>query len=221
LQRQHTGLAVVLILIGVFFLLANLGLFGLDIGNTLRLWPIILMGLGLWMLFIERKGSVSGPVVLIGLGTTFLLTSLDVLAWGSAWPLFVVVAGVAILLQGVQFGKGAEAPVGEDTVNLVAIFSGAERRISSKSFHGGKVTAMFGGSELDLRSAELAPGATLNISAMFGGVEMRVPQKWRVDVHGTAMFGGIENKQGQPEDPNSPVLTVNASVMFGGLEVKN
>lgn len=51
-HRDHapTG-AVVLIGLGVFFLLGNLGMF-----HLLRLWPIILIGLGLWIAYKRTTG---------------------------------------------------------------------------------------------------------------------------------------------------------------------
>lgn len=54
---------VVLIALGVIFLLNNLNL--LDLGRALRYWPVLLIGLGAYMLFARMSGSSgrrsSGP----------------------------------------------------------------------------------------------------------------------------------------------------------------
>ncbi len=205
IQREHAALAIGLIAIGVLLLVANLGLFSLSIGTLFgSFWPLILIALGIWKLFADRGVSIVAPVVLVGLGAVFLASTLDIIGWGASWPLIIIVVGVAVLLQGVQFRKASSVPKGPDTINIVTIFSGEESRIASQSFRGGQVTAIFGGGELDLREAQLAPGATLNITALFGGVEMKVPESWRVDVHGAALFGGIENKQKSTADPTAP-----------------
>ncbi len=46
---------VVLIALGVIFLLNNLNL--LDLGRALRYWPVLLIGLGAYMLFARMSGS--------------------------------------------------------------------------------------------------------------------------------------------------------------------
>jgi hypothetical protein len=97
--------AVVLILLGVLFLLHNLGLWFLRVDV---LWPIILIALGVW-LFIRRQSciahgdyrhrSIAGPAVLITVGVISLLDNLHGPDWGRTWPLIPLVLGAVMLLE--------------------------------------------------------------------------------------------------------------------------
>ncbi|MBI4311101.1 MAG: hypothetical protein HY681_04895 [Chloroflexi bacterium] len=220
-QRQQVALGMVLVIFGVLLLAANLAFLDFSLGRLIGVfWPLLLIGLGLWKLYTDQGVSLVAPIVLIGLGAVFLLPSTGILDWGVSWPLILIVIGGAILFQGAQFRRAPSTPQDPDTINLVTLFGGAERSITSQAFRGGKVVSIFGGSELDMREARLAPGATLEVTALFGGAELKVPKDWRVDVEGTALFGGIENNQRQAIEPDAPTLLVRSSVTFGGLEVK-
>jgi len=110
--KVPTG-AVVLIALGILFLLETagfLGEFGVD-----RLWPLILIGLGVW-LFAKRRGlvggrryrrdgrlernySMMGPAVLVTLGTLFLMGSFSGPDFGRTWPVLLLVIGLVKLLE--------------------------------------------------------------------------------------------------------------------------
>ncbi|MBZ5605904.1 MAG: DUF5668 domain-containing protein [Acidobacteriia bacterium] len=49
---------IVLIALGVVFLLNNLDL--LDLGRLLRYWPVLLIAMGAYMLYLRMGGSASG-----------------------------------------------------------------------------------------------------------------------------------------------------------------
>ncbi len=50
-MRGHFG-AIVLVAVGTFFLLSNLGLLNISIGELLRVWwPVILIALGVSLFF--------------------------------------------------------------------------------------------------------------------------------------------------------------------------
>jgi hypothetical protein len=42
-----------------------------------------------------RRGSLIAAVWLIGLGLVFLVREAADLSWGQAWPMFVILAGIA------------------------------------------------------------------------------------------------------------------------------
>jgi hypothetical protein len=109
-------------------------------------------------------------------------------------------------------------------LNAVAVFGGCERRVSDPNFQGGRVTAIFGGVELDFRDADIASEAILEINCVFGGVEIRVPETWHVHSRNFPVFGGYEDKTRHPGNPaiGSPkTLIVSGMVVFGGIEIKN
>jgi Domain of unknown function (DUF5668)/B-box zinc finger len=110
--RIPTG-AVVLIVIGIFFLLRNTGLFDFDIH---RLWPFFLIALGGW-LFARNWGLVGGlgpgrcycarcrhrrlmgPAVLVTVGVLSLLDDMSRLTWHRTWPALLLVIGIVLLMK--------------------------------------------------------------------------------------------------------------------------
>ncbi len=94
---------VILIAAGAVFLLSNLGLLGAGSWETLiNLWPVLLLAIGLESLFQDR--GITGPVLLIGVGSVFLLTNFGVLGqdvWWTllrTWPAIFVLIGLDILI---------------------------------------------------------------------------------------------------------------------------
>jgi hypothetical protein len=97
--------AVVLIALGVLFLLHNLGLWFLSVD---RLWPIILIVIGVWLLIKRqtctthgdyRHRGLTGPAVLITIGGLSLLDNLHGPGWDHTWPVLLLVIGVVKLME--------------------------------------------------------------------------------------------------------------------------
>ncbi len=121
--------AIVLILIGLLFLLHTLGLTELGFD---RFWPVILIGLGVW-LFARNWGVVAGgcagcqctrcrtrrvmgPALLVTIGTLFLFENLNVANFGRTWPVILLVIGGVKLLQGSSSMEGHKpAPLSAGT----------------------------------------------------------------------------------------------------------
>lgn len=181
-------------------------------------WPIGLILAGLFSM-AANPGHWPVALIIVAVGAAFLLSRLDVVDLGN------IVVPAALILIGlvVIFGRGLGSKVDAgDRVNSFNVFSGSELSSRSSQFQGGSVSAVFGGAEIDLRQARLAPDATIDVFTAFGGVELRVPPDWHVAVRGLPLFGGIDNVTAKgtiPED--APVLSVNATVLFGALEVKH
>jgi hypothetical protein len=94
---------ILLVVVGGIFLLSNLGLFGsAQWGSLWRLWPVILIAIGLDSLF--RRNEIAGPVFMIVLGSIFLMSSLGLIGWESwdmlwrLWPVLLVAVGIEILI---------------------------------------------------------------------------------------------------------------------------
>jgi len=103
-RNVPTG-AVVLIGLGVLFLLHNLGFWFLGID---RLWPVLLIALGVW-LFAKRQAcmargdyrhrGLAGPAVLVTIGVLSLLDNLNGPRWDRTWPVILLVIGAIKLLE--------------------------------------------------------------------------------------------------------------------------
>ena len=105
------------------------------------------------------------------------------------------------------------------SLRLVAIFDGIELKSRATAFTGGSMLAWFGGIAVDLRDANLAPGAQLSLHALFGGIAIKTPPSWRIESKGTALAGGIDVRTPAQNDPEAPVLTLTATSLFGGIAI--
>jgi predicted membrane protein len=174
----------------------------------------------------------------LGVGAVFFLTENDILdgheVW-KYWPVILILVGLSIIFKRAKptraklyekddyRGTADEAPSSnQGRVDETGIFTGINRRVTSKNFGGGALTAIFGGVEIDLTGAELGEnGAVLDCTAIFGGVEICIPKSWTVDIHSTAIFAGVERKYSNVEGTEGKRLIIDATAIFGGVEVKN
>ena len=75
------------------------------------------------------------------------------------------------------------------------VFSGTRQKLETQDFLGGKISVVFGGAEIDLRSAGTKrEEISIKAEAVFGGIELWVPSHWQTIVRGTGVFGGFEDK---------------------------
>jgi len=143
------------------------------------------------------------------------------------WPSIFIIIGVIFI---VTKRKGwnavtSKGMVGDDIIDYVAIFSGNERQVVSQNFRGGKISAVFGGIDLNLTKAKLAPGRNeLEVACIFGGTTIIVPENWSVSIEVTPILGGFSDSRkhipGTTSDTTSQ-LVIKGAVIFGGGEVKS
>ena len=106
----------------------------------------------------------------------------------------------------------------------VAIFSGS--KIGQRPWRPGKKVwsiAIFGGSEIDFRQAELEESVTQVVAfSLFGGNKFIVPQNMPVTFSWFSILGGREAKRSESKEvpPSSAkALHINAINILGGCEV--
>jgi hypothetical protein len=234
--------AVILIVAGALLFLDNLGL--LPIHNIGDYWPLALVAWGVTI--FERKRTAHSLIwaaTVIVFGCLLLLGNLHIIhVTGSIfWPLVLIAFGATMLVgrsglpaslpawwtaQCDAGAKTRQAFFGDKLMESV-VFSGAERRVESQNFQGGKVEAVFGGIDLDLSGAAITSPdrrAILEVNAVFGGIEIRVPRTWRIEKKGSAVFGGFEDRTFPPRpEPGvePPTLLIRGAAVFGGIDVKN
>jgi len=221
--RIFSGLLI--ILIGVLFLLGNLG--RLDVGEVFSTyWPLILIFIGLWHLIAHGFRSTGFGAILILIGGFFMLVNLDIIRgkiWIYFWPLLIIAAGLWIILKPRFKPFQAKVPeIKEKDLDAFIIFSGINRRFSTPEFRGGKATVLFGGIDLDFTQAALADNkATIELTAIFGGIEVLVPSDWEVIIDSSSIFGAVEDKhKAVPSGETKTTLFIRATAMFGGIEIK-
>jgi hypothetical protein len=129
------------------------------------------------------------------------------------------IAGLAVAAAFVKRAVPSRGDEESDELALVAVFDGIELKSRAKAFKGGSMFAWFGGIAVDLREAELAPGARLYLNTLFGGIALKTPPNWRVESKANVLFGGVDTRTPQ-DDPEAPVLSLAGTAVFGGIAVK-
>jgi predicted membrane protein len=231
---RHAVAGIVLLVVGIVFLLTNLGVIYPEDVHTY--WPVILVAFGVAHAILARDAGrrLFGGIVAVS-GMVLLAHNLGYIhgdIWQLLWPVFLIFLGVSFLLRAIKGGRPPGAsplgfpPVssaGPNALNEYTVFGGVRRRIDSQEFEGGDVSAIFGGVEIDLRGAATKKDEViLELNAIFGGVELRVPDTWDVTVRGAGIFGGYEDKTMPRRDPASgkrPLLVITGSAIFGGVTV--
>lgn len=208
--RLWVGL--VLVAIGVLGILDATDI--VESGDVIgKWWPVAVVGLGLIVMLSQRRVSI-GPVAVAVLGLVLLAGTLGLTTGDLLWPAVLTVAGFAVL-AGLRRHHSTRTPL--------VLFGGATTREQSSHFRHTDISAIFGGSTLDLRQARIDTEATVDAFALFGGIKVLVPPGWRVSLSGLPLLGGLEDKTNGTGDlsPDAPVLAVNGTAIFGGVEVTN
>ncbi len=128
-------------------------------------------------------------------------------------------AGMAAAAAFVKRAVPSRGDEDSDELALVAVFDGVDLKSRAKAFKGGSMFAWFGGIAVDLRGAELAPGAQLSVHTLFGGVAIKTPPTWRLESNVKALMGGVDARTPLQNDPSAPVLTLVGLALFGGIAV--
>jgi hypothetical protein len=108
--------------------------------------------------------------------------------------------------------------------DYMAIFGAIKQRVTVKNFRGGRLTAIFGGFEVDLRRADIeGQTAVIDASALMGGGEIRVPETWIIEIRGIALLGGYtdETHQEISDATTAKRLVVKGLAALGGVVIKN
>lgn len=172
---------------------------------------------------------------------------------GDYWPVFLIIAGLGGIFKSiipankskddnrVHWEKkhnehdccktkeprpvGSYTPNDRDVLEDFILFRTVEEANGSQNFRGGKLTCIFAGMELDLRTAQLQAGKNvLEVFIAFAGVELIVPPDWKVVTNTTVAFGGIDDQRHRSSGENvdqEKILEIRGTIIFGGLELKN
>ena len=237
-RRLVAGL--LLIAAGGLILLEKTDLLSFDISHYIFSWKTLLIGIGLITITNPEK-KVTG-YILMGLGLLFWLPELmdnDITLSMVFWPSVLIGIGVLVLTrkntpafdipknipptEGTPFtpGQGTSFRT-EDYIDELAVFGGGNIKVSSDNFRGGKITALFGGSDIDLKTAKPAENCTIDLFIMFGGSNLIVPEDWQIKSEVVSIFGGSSDKRVFPAVKSTEkLMVIKGVVLFGGIEIKS
>lgn len=228
LTNNRVIIGVILVLAGLFLAIKNTGFFPDNITHIIFSWPMLLITIGAVMTL--GAAEKTGGVIVMAVGGFFMIPLVfreTFQMYNMFWPSIFVIIGIIFI---VTKRKGwnsvtSKGMVGDDYIDYVNVFSGGERQIISQNFQGGKISAVFGGIEIDFTKAKLAPGRNeLELACVFGGATIIVPEEWNVKIEVTPILGGFSDSRriapGRTFDTGSQ-LVLKGAVVFGGGEVKS
>jgi len=230
--RLIIGLAIALF--GVVLVFDRLNL--VDADEVLRLWPGVIIAIGVMIFTQSRRigGGINGAIVML-IGGWLLLNSLGIVRvgfWEMFWPLVLIGIGVALVLQTLgRRTREVSVTDRDNTVNVFAVMGGVKRISTAERFRGGEITALMGGTQIDLRQATIPPGeeAAIDVFVIMGGGEIIVPPSWTVVTSLVPVMGGVDDKR-LPPLPGSaeslagrpaPRLVLRGLLLMGGIEIKS
>ena len=233
-HRQHHSssnraiIGVILVIAGLFLVIRNTGFFPGFIDHVIFSWPMLLVVIGLVMTLGASEKTAG--IIVMAVGGFFMIPRIfseTFHMYNMFWPSIFIIIGVIFIVTK-RKGWNAVSSKGmanDDFIDYVSVFSGNERQIVSQNFKGGKISAVFGGIDLDLTKAKLSPGRNeLEIACVFGGTTIIVPENWSVTIEVTPVLGGFSDSRrlipGTTAETASQ-LVIKGAVIFGGGEVKS
>ncbi len=133
---------VCLVLFGVLLTLDRMQLVDADV--SLRFWPVVIVGLGAWIVVERRASGRAFPgYAMMAVGGLLLLNNLGlarVRLWELFWPLIIVLVGARLIMQAPgsrrdwhrfrPFQDGGPTPVatgGTGTISMFSLLGGSQR----------------------------------------------------------------------------------------------
>lgn len=216
-RRALIGIFVVVI--GVVLLLFNLRLIPYEL-YFIKSWQMLLVAIGV---FNFLNGKRTPGIILVSVGTFFLLEEYGPYDFRDFWPVIVIIVGVTLIFRR-KASASSSYGTSEHFFDDVNIFGGGDKQFNSDQLEGGRVVNIFGGSTIDLRDSRPLPGIPVEIEVftMFGGCDILVPEDWKVKIEAVSIFGGFSDERRAPEiHEDSPYIVIKGFTMFGAGELKN
>ncbi len=207
-------IGLIIMTIGTLLLLRNLDIIDFIIPEIIFSWQGILIIIG--AIFILSAQNKSTGLVLIIVGVLGLIP--------EYWSIAIILLGVYIIFRKSNFSRSYKSEM-DNRLNEISIFGGGNKYFHSDNFNGGNVTAIFGGSTINLSDCKLAEGENvIDLLCIFGGLSFKIPSDWKVRIETTSIIGGFSDKRSIPSATYSEedkVLIIKGLILFGGGEIKN
>jgi predicted membrane protein len=243
-ENSKIAAGIILVGIGIALLLRNMGML---LPNWLFTWPIILIIVGIYT-GIKHNFKNNAWYILIGIGGFFLIEKFipNLRLEPYFWPILIIVIGIIYIIKPrrsnwERFGRNktlstefttdvqksklsgyAETVDSNDEFTVSSVFSGVNKNIISKNFQRAKISAVFGGADIDMGQCDINGTAIIFMEVAFGGVKLVVPPNWVVKNEVNGVFHGIEDKRyNNGVVDSNKVLILRGSCTFGGVEIKS
>ena len=239
---------LLLIASGALLIGFNSGLIDDQYRHIIFSWPMLIIAIGVVNLF-GKEHAFTGIVLLI-IGGFFLLPKLIFLPDNfeiSFWPALLIIVGVLMIAKRTifhnrfhhfhnehfdkehfrnrHFHRYSSSEIKNEAGYIVLdnVFGGGKHKVSPGEFKGGRISNVFGGTELDLTQTTLAPGTNiLDVECIFGGMSIIVPSDWTVNLQASSILGGFVDKRHNVKNTTTDrELVIKGSAICGGGDIKS
>ncbi len=225
---SRTLLGLILVAVGGVLIARNYGWLDYEFSRYLISWQMLLIVIGLYKLV---RRDYTPAIILIAIGLFFLIDIPDNMR-ENFWPALIVLVGVTFILRtsGGRHNRNLftnmdnPSQKSTDFIDETAIFGGRNISVVTDNFQGGKITSIFGGSNINLRYAKPVEGCTIDVATIFGGTKIIVPEDWNVKIEVMSIFGGFEDKRGYSvisRTGTGKIVVIKGTCIFGGGELNS
>ena len=199
--RRHFVVGVILVLVGAYFLIGNMS--WLPANSQAMLWPFALIIIGLMFFFKPRAKK------------RFMRAHAR---HHQMWK-----ERMAGKMGPMNMQEQQQVESEDGFLHSENVFGAARHVVLDELFKGANIRISFGGTVLDLRHTQIAPGETfIDVDCSCGGLEIYVPSDWKVVMKCDAFFGGSDDKRWQNGNfDKERILVIRGKLSFGGLEIKD
>ncbi|MCC6550822.1 MAG: hypothetical protein IT279_12200 [Ignavibacteriaceae bacterium] len=227
-------IGLMLIVLGAAILLERAEIISGEVTGLIFSIPALLMLVGA-IIYLNSSNKLLGSIVfligaLIMTGRIFPDLNID---FNLLLPVIIIIIGIYLVMKNkktvaasARLGNVMSRSDSKNIIDEIAIFGGGEKAIHSDNFRGGKITNIFGGSEIDLTDCRLPADSQeieIEIVAIFGGCELIVPRDWKIQVDGVQLFGGFSNKLRKRDEDivlTPQTVFIRGVAIFGGAEIR-
>ncbi|MCL1933868.1 MAG: hypothetical protein FWF53_08695 [Candidatus Azobacteroides sp.] len=240
---------IIIMMVGAFLLFNKLGFFIPDVYPLVISWQTLLIAIGVILLFDRHSDHKNVGLILILIGTLFLLSKIYPLSGsGLAVPIIIIAVGIGFILKAMQkktnkdeetwisehpewskyfkdFGKNVTLNEG-GVVHKEYTFSASKEKWTQGKLKNVFIEATFSGVEIDFTQAELADdikvAAYIKVKSVFSGVTLYVPEDWNIMVQKNGSFGGFVDSRPKRvlQIASDKLVILELEATFGGGEIK-
>lgn len=189
-------------------------------------WPLLFIFYGLISLTRGYSKTQGWLLLLIGL---FLqahqLDMIDRSHWSVLWPFVIIFIGLWLVLSRPRGTPVVNRANRSDVLDITTILGSSNEVLTTQSFRGGQVFALFGDVDIDLRKVNFAvERPVIEVNVFFGDVEIIVPRNCRVEFKPLAILGEaredvLDNHEESAQSQTT--IYIHGVVLFGALKVRN
>lgn len=226
------AIGTLFILMGVIYLLCNLGIIPALWEPVFISWQMFFIILGI--IGLLRHKFILGTILTI-FGIVFIMPKVGDAAGfyypsdtvnKIIWAILNILFGLFLLSRRHRFHKfssknclhsQSQTSINEGVIDYNIVMNGEDEIYLGPEFHGGKINTVMGGMKLDLRKTHLPEGETrLKISSVMGGVTLLIPEDWCIEMHNDSFLGGFTDERPSRGAYVDRKLIIEADFVMGG-----